>query len=55
MDGRLWTVILLFLVPTVAMGATVAWFSSNPIAILLEIGAMVLGAFYLLTYTDSFA
>ena len=55
MDGRWATFILLFLVPGAAIGATVVWFASNPIAILVAIGAMVLGAFYLLTYTDSFA
>ncbi len=55
MDGRLLTVLLLFLVPAAGIAATVAWFSSNPVAILVAIGAMVLGGFYLLTYTDTFA
>ncbi|MGA9839759.1 MAG: hypothetical protein WBF81_07180 [Thermoplasmata archaeon] len=54
MDGRWFTVIFLLIVPSILIGATVVWFASNPIAILVEIGAMVLGAFYLLTYTDTF-
>jgi hypothetical protein len=55
MDGRWLTVILLFLVPVAGIAATVVWFSSNPVAILVALGAMILGAFYLLTYTESFA
>jgi hypothetical protein len=37
------------------MGVTVVWFASNPIAILVELGAMIVGALYLLTYTDAFS
>jgi hypothetical protein len=55
MDGRWLTVIFLLIVPAVAVGATVLWFSSNPLALLTAFGAMVVGAFYLLTYTDTFA
>jgi hypothetical protein len=54
MDGRWYTVILLMVVPAAAIGATVVWFASNPFAILVAIGAMIIGAFYLLTYTDAF-
>jgi hypothetical protein len=54
MDGRLFTVIFLLIVPVLAVAATIVWFASNPIAILVAFGAMVLGAFYLLTYTESF-
>jgi hypothetical protein len=55
MDGRWLTFILLFLVPAAGIAATIAWFSSNPVAILVAIGAMILGGFYLLTYTETFA
>jgi hypothetical protein len=54
MDGRWLTVLLLFIVPIVGIGATMEWFSSNPLAILVAMGAMVMGALYLLTYTDTF-
>ena len=55
LDGRWVTVLLLMVAPAVAIGATVAWFSSNPIVILVAIAAMILGAFYLLTYPETFA
>jgi hypothetical protein len=55
MDGRWVTALLLFVVPAVGIAATILWFSSNPIAILVALSAMILGAFYLLTYTESFA
>lgn len=55
MDGRWFTVIFLFLLPMLGIAATVAWFSSNPVAIVVAFGVMILGGFYLLTYTDSFA
>jgi hypothetical protein len=55
MDGRWLTVLLLFLVPVAGIAAAVAWFHSNPVAILVGIAAIILGGFYLLTYTDTFA
>ncbi len=55
MDGRWFTVFFLFLAPIVAIAVAVVWFSSNPVAILAAIAAMILGALYLLTYTESFA
>jgi hypothetical protein len=47
-------VILLFIVPAIGIGATVAWFNSNPLAILVGFAAISVGAFYLLTYTETF-
>jgi hypothetical protein len=54
MDGRWFTVIVLLIAPAVAIAASVIWFASNPIAIFTAFAAMIAGAFYLLTYTDSF-
>ncbi len=53
MDGRWFTVLVLLVVPAVAIGATVVWFASNPVAIFTALAAMVAGALYLMTYTDS--
>jgi hypothetical protein len=53
MDGRWFTVLALLVLPAAAIGATVVWFASNPVAIFTAMAAMVAGAFYLLTYTDS--
>ncbi|HXW66385.1 MAG TPA: hypothetical protein VEL82_00650 [Thermoplasmata archaeon] len=55
MDGRWFTVLALFVLPVVAIAATVVWFSSNPLAIFAAIAAMIAGALYLLSYTESFA
>jgi hypothetical protein len=55
MDGRLFTVLLLFVVPAALIGVTVFRFSANPVAIFALLAAMVVGGFYLLTYTESFA
>jgi hypothetical protein len=55
MDGRWFTVLVLLVAPSVGIAATVLWFSSNPVAIFAAFAAMVAGAFYLLTYTESFA
>lgn len=55
MDGR-WVVLLLFLVlPAALIGVTIALFASNPVAILVLIGTMIVGAMYLLTYRETFA
>ncbi|MGI0128688.1 MAG: hypothetical protein ACREDE_07905 [Thermoplasmata archaeon] len=55
MDGRWYTLILLFGIPAVGIAATIAWFSANPLAIFVALGAIVLGSLYLLTYTETFA
>ena len=54
MDGKLVTGIGLLVVPAVLLGATVAWFSSNPIAIFALISVMLVGSMYLLTYREAF-
>jgi hypothetical protein len=55
MDGRWFTVLFLLVLPAALIAASVIWFASNPIAIFSAFAAMIAGAFYLLTYTDSFA
>lgn len=55
MDGRWFTVIFLLILPVVAIAAAIVWFASNPVAIFSAFAAMIAGAFYLLTYTESFA
>jgi hypothetical protein len=54
-DGRLLTVLFLFVVPAVLVGVTVFRFSANPVAIFALLAVMVVGGFYLLTYNESFA
>jgi hypothetical protein len=54
MDGRLFTVMALLVAPAILIGLTVAVFSSNPVAILTLIAVMIGGAFYLLTYRETF-
>ena len=55
MNGRWVTAFFLLLVPIVGIAATILWFSSNPVAILIALSAMILGSFYLLTYNETFA
>ncbi len=55
MDGRWFTVLALLVAPAVAIGVSVLWFASNPVAIFSAFAAMIAGAFYLLTYNESFA
>jgi hypothetical protein len=55
MDGRLFTLILFLVVPAVLIGVTIAFFSSNPISILVLIALMIIGAFYIMTYRETFA
>jgi len=55
MDGRLFTVLFLFLLPAALMGVTIVWFASNPVSILVLFAVMIAGGFYLLTYQESFA
>ncbi len=54
MDGKLVTGIGLLAVPAGLIGVTVAWFSSNPVSIFAMIALMIVGAFYLLTYRETF-
>jgi hypothetical protein len=54
MDGKLVTGLGLLALPAVLIGVTVAWFSSNPVAIFTLIAVMLVGAFYLLTYREAF-
>lgn len=55
MDGRHYTVLFLLLLPAVLIGLTVWMFASNPLAIFSLMAVMIVGAFYLLSYTPSFA
>jgi hypothetical protein len=55
MDGRRFTVLALLLLPAALIGVTVFEFHSNPVAILGLLALMIVGAFYLLSYTESFA
>jgi len=55
MDGRLVTVLLTLILPAALIGVTVEWFHSNPISIFGLLAVMIVGAFYLLSYTESFA
>jgi len=55
MDGRLFTVLVLIVLPAALIGVTVAEFNSNPVSILALIAVMIVGAFYLVSYTESFA
>ena len=54
MDGRIYVVALAFVLPAKLMAVTVAWFSTNPISILILMAVMVLGGFYLLSYRATF-
>jgi hypothetical protein len=54
MNGRWWTVLLLWAVPAVGIAVTVEWFGTNPISIMVCLSAIILGALYLLTYTERF-
>jgi hypothetical protein len=55
MDGRLFTVLFLLVLPAALMGVTIVWFASNPVSILILFAVMIAGGYYLLTYTESFA
>ncbi|MGC2288319.1 MAG: hypothetical protein WA688_00475 [Thermoplasmata archaeon] len=54
MDGRILVAGLTLILPAVLMGVTVAWFSTNPISMLILFSVMLLGSLYLLSYTDAF-
>jgi hypothetical protein len=55
MEGRLTVVLLALLLPAVLLGVTVLEFSANPVAIFGLIAVMIAGAFYLLSYTETYA
>lgn len=55
MDGRLLTILLFLVLPAALIGLTVVKFSSNPVPIFALLAVMVFGAFYLLTYNETFA
>jgi hypothetical protein len=52
MNGRQFTLIATLVVPTILIGLTVAFFSSNPLSIFGLMGVMTVGAMYLLTYRE---
>jgi hypothetical protein len=54
MDGRLFTVLALLVLPAALIGVTIVWFASNPVGILVLIAVMIIGAFYLMTYRETF-
>lgn len=55
MDGRWVTLLLLLVLPAALIGVTIQFFSSNPVSIFTCLAVMVVGAFYLLSYTETFA
>jgi len=46
---------VLLILPAALIGVTVFEFHSNPLSIFALVAVMVAGAFYLLSYTESFA
>ncbi|HYK92752.1 MAG TPA: hypothetical protein VEY07_01755 [Thermoplasmata archaeon] len=54
MDGRVIAVLLTQLLPAALIGVTIWRFASNPLALLALIGVMIVGALYILTYTETF-
>jgi hypothetical protein len=54
MDGRWFTVLFLELLPVILIGVTIEFFSLNPLAIFILLAVMIVGGFYLLSYTASF-
>lgn len=55
MDGKLLTLLALIVLPIALIGVTIAYFGSNPLAIVGLFVVMVAGMFYLLSYTEAFA
>lgn len=55
MDGRLFTLLFLIVLPIALLGVTIVYFASNPVSILTLIAVMIGGGFYLLTYRETFA
>ncbi|HTT35825.1 MAG TPA: hypothetical protein VMH78_08185 [Thermoplasmata archaeon] len=54
MDGRVLVLLLAEVVPAALIGVTIWEFASNPIGLLALLTTMVLGAFYILSYAESF-
>jgi len=54
-DGRFLVVGLTLALPAVLMAATVAWFSTNPISMLILLAVMLFGCLYLVSYSDAFS
>jgi len=54
MDGRALTLLVAELVPAALIGVTIWRFASNPVALVVLLGVMVVGGLYLLSYTDTF-
>lgn len=54
MDGKLLTLLLLVVLPIALIGVTIAYFGSNPLAIVGLFIVMLAGLFYLLSYTEAF-
>lgn len=55
MDGRYFVVGLTLALPAVLVAVTILWFSANVITMLILFSVMLLGCFYLLSYTDAFS
>ncbi|MGA7860239.1 MAG: hypothetical protein WCB19_00075 [Thermoplasmata archaeon] len=55
MDGRFIVVGLTLVLPAVLMAATVAWYSTNPISMLILFAVMLFGCLYLISYSDAFS
>lgn len=54
MDGRYLVIGLTLVLPAILMAMTVAWFSDNPISMLVLLSVMVFGCLYLVSYSDAF-
>ena len=54
MDGRALTALLTLALPAGLIGVTIWKFAANPLAILGLLVVMIVGSFYLLSYTESF-
>jgi hypothetical protein len=54
MDGRVTVGLITLAAPAVLLGVTVWEFGSNPLSMVALLAVMVLGSFYLLSYTESF-
>lgn len=54
MDGRVFVVGLAIILPAVLIGATVAWYSDNPVSMLILFSVMLIGALYLVSYKDTY-
>ncbi|MCI4335721.1 MAG: hypothetical protein L3K17_00780 [Thermoplasmata archaeon] len=54
MDGRVGALLVTQLLPAALIGVTVWHFGSNPVALLVLLTTMVVGALYILTYAETF-